>query len=105
MPLSDDDQPVETPTAKRVCLGRIAAPHGVKGLVKILAYGEDPYLIEDLGPCYTSEDGEDRLAISLQNSMGQYILAAPRRSRARSFILIKTTCRRLRKMELSISQI
>jgi 16S rRNA processing protein RimM len=75
MPLPDDDQPAEAHASKRVCLGRIASPHGVKGLVKILAYGEDPYLIEDLGPCYTSEDGEDTLAISLKNSMGKYILA------------------------------
>jgi 16S rRNA processing protein RimM len=75
MPLPDDEQPTVANTSKRVCLGRIAAPHGIKGLVKILAFGEDPYLIEDLGPCYTSEDGEETLAITLKNSLGKYILA------------------------------
>ena len=49
----------------RVCLGKIAAPHGVKGLVKILAYGEDPYLIEAV----------QEHNITLKNKMGKYILA------------------------------
>ncbi len=52
--------------SKRVCLGRIAAPHGIKGLVKILPYGEDPFLIE-----LVSE-----YKITLKNPMGKYMLAA-----------------------------
>ncbi len=61
---------------KRVCLGRIAAPHGVKGLVKILPYGEDPYLLEDLSPIYTDKSKDDTVrAIKLKNQMGKYILA------------------------------
>ena len=61
---------------KRVCLGKIAAPHGVKGLVKILPYGSNPSLIQDLSPAYTSENGSDTLAITLKNPSGKYILAA-----------------------------
>lgn len=50
---------------KRVCLGVIASAHGVKGLVKILPYGEDPYLIELV------EDFD----ITLKNPHGKYFLA------------------------------
>ena len=52
-------------TDKRICIGRIAAPHGVKGLVKILPYGEDINLIEQV------EDYK----ITLKNPMGKYVLA------------------------------
>lgn len=48
-----------------ICLGKIAAPHGVKGLVKILAYGEDPALIKNVR----------EHTITLKNRMGKYILA------------------------------
>lgn len=50
---------------KRVCLGVIAQAHGVKGLVKILPYGEDPYLIELV----------EEFDITLKNPHGKYFLA------------------------------
>ncbi len=62
--------------SKRVCLGKIANAHGVKGLVKILPFGEDPFLIEDLGPAYTGETGANTLRIVLKNPLGKYILAS-----------------------------
>lgn len=68
MSFQDKDQP-----QKRVCLGRIAAPHGVKGLVKLLPYGEDSSLLS--GELYTSEDGAETLHITLKNPLGKYILA------------------------------
>jgi len=58
---ADQDQPHKD----RACVGRIAAPHGVKGLVKILPYGEAPSLIE-LCDTYT---------LTLKNRLGKYILA------------------------------
>ncbi len=61
--------------SKRVCLGRIAAPHGVKGLVKILPYGEDPTLIQSLSPVFTSSDKNNTVDVVLKNGMGKYILA------------------------------
>lgn len=70
MSFQDKDQ-----SPKRVCLGRIAAPHGVKGLVKILPYGDDPTLLESAEAVYTSETGFDTLKISLKNKLGKYILA------------------------------
>lgn len=62
MPFQNQDQ---SPSDKRVCVGRIAAPHGVKGLVKILPFCEDIDLIE------LAEEFE----ITLKNPSGKYILA------------------------------
>ncbi|MCB1651730.1 MAG: 16S rRNA processing protein RimM [Alphaproteobacteria bacterium] len=56
----DQDQP-----PKRICIGKITAPHGVKGLVKILPFCEDASLLE-----HASEH-----EITLKNSSGKYILA------------------------------
>ena len=50
---------------KKICIAVIAQAHGVKGLVKILPYGEDPALIELV------EDFD----ITLKNPLGKYILA------------------------------
>lgn len=63
----------------RTCLGKIAAVHGVKGLVKILPYGQDATLIETLGPAARtptpSQDEPTPLTIRLKNPAGKYILA------------------------------
>ena len=62
---------------KRVCLGKITSAHGVKGLVKILPFGEDPLLIEELSPVYTGESSSDQLSIQMKNSAGnKYWLAS-----------------------------
>ncbi len=60
---------------KRTCLGKIVAAHGVKGFVKIKPFGEDPFLMEELGSAFTSEDGDETLDIFLKSSTGKYILA------------------------------
>ena len=70
MPFRDQGQP-----PKRICLGKIAGVHGVKGLVKILPFGEDPALLEN-GPLYTSEDGQTSLTLHLKNAIGKFILAS-----------------------------
>jgi 16S rRNA processing protein RimM len=62
---------------KRVCLGKITSAHGIKGLVKILPFGEDPLLIEELGPIYTGESSSNQLDITMKNSAGnKYWLAS-----------------------------
>lgn len=61
---------------KRVCLGRIASAHGVKGLVKLLPYGEDVFLLETLGPLYTSEHSAQTLKIKIHNTAGKNVIAA-----------------------------
>lgn len=74
MPFQDSlDRPDDAP--KRVCLGRVAGVHGIKGLVKVLAYGDDVQLIEDLSPVYTSEAGSDTISIRLKNPQGKHWLA------------------------------
>ncbi len=60
---------------KRTCLGKIVSAHGVKGLVKIKPFGQDPSLIESLGAAFTSEDGDETLTVLLKNGLGKYILA------------------------------
>ena len=60
MPFQNQDQP-----DKRVALGKIHAPHGVKGLVKILPYGDDPALLEQVLD----------FKITLKNPQGKYYLA------------------------------
>lgn len=61
---------------KRVCLGKIVKPHGIKGLVKIRPYGDDPLLIETLGPVFTAPSGDQTLSITMKNSDGKFFLAA-----------------------------
>lgn len=68
--------PPAGPQTRRVCLGRIASAHGVKGLVKLLPYGEDATLLETLGPLYTAETGPDTLKIKIMNGAGKHLLAA-----------------------------
>ncbi|MFP4463658.1 MAG: ribosome maturation factor RimM [Alphaproteobacteria bacterium] len=66
-----------SPTSKkRICVGKIASAHGVKGLVKILPYCEDLYLLE--GELFTSDKDahKDTIKITLKNRTSKYILAA-----------------------------
>ena len=58
---------------KRICIGKIASTHGVKGLVKIAPFCEDTTLLN--GELFTAETGDDTLNITLKNSVGKYILA------------------------------
>ncbi len=66
----DNDQ-----TPKRVCLGKINGAHGVKGLVKVFCFGEDPKALEQYGPLYTSDTGSDQISIKLKNIVGKNWLA------------------------------
>jgi len=63
-------------STKRICIGKIASSHGVKGLVKIHPYCEDLSLLK--GNLYTSDDptNPNTLAITLKNSIGKYVLAS-----------------------------
>lgn len=68
MPVQEQDRP-----ARRVCLGVIATAHGVRGLVKVLCYADDPHMLD--GMLFTSETGESSLTMTMKNSMGKYWLA------------------------------
>jgi len=62
--------------SKRVCLGKIATAHGIKGFVKISVYAEDPRTIDQYGPLFTTEAGSDTITISLKSSTGKHWLAS-----------------------------
>lgn len=63
----DQNQPLH-----RLCVGKIASAHGVKGLVKILPLTDDFDLFRTV---FTSEDGPETLEITIKNPLGKYVLA------------------------------
>lgn len=60
------------PSSKRICIGKIATVHGVRGLVKITVYADDPHLLDRHGPVFTGEQGNDTLAVTLKNPMNKH---------------------------------
>ena len=56
--------------SKRLLMGKIATAHGVRGLVKLLVFAEDPRSMEKYGALYTSADGEKTVTLKLKNSLG-----------------------------------
>lgn len=57
---------------KRVCVGKCAGAHGVKGLVKIVPYCEDLSLLE--GVLFTDETTNDTLDIKIKSSGGKALI-------------------------------
>lgn len=43
------------PDDGRVLIARIGAPHGVRGEVRLIAFGDDPFALEDYGPLETKD--------------------------------------------------
>ncbi|MCK5284772.1 MAG: 16S rRNA processing protein RimM [Alphaproteobacteria bacterium] len=91
MTFQNTDQP-----PKRICIGKIVAAHGVKGLVKILSFGDDTELLN--GTIYIDESGEKSLSITLKNKLGKYILAEIKE------ITDRTQAEKLRGIELFIDK-
>lgn len=61
--------------AKRICLGEISTAHGVRGLVRIRIYGDDPQAFSAYGPLFISESGEKTLSIRMKNAAHKFWLA------------------------------
>ncbi|HBR67873.1 MAG TPA: 16S rRNA processing protein RimM [Rhodospirillaceae bacterium] len=61
---------------KRIRLGKIAGAHGVKGLVKISYFGDDPKALGGYGPFYTAETGDEKISLTLKGASGKHLLAA-----------------------------
>ncbi len=76
MSIQDQDQPSAPPVSKRVCLGKIVGTHGVRGLVKILPFGDDPELLKKITPLYINATGDKFLALTFKNFVGKHILAS-----------------------------
>ena len=55
---------------KRICIGEISTVHGVRGLVKVRAYGDDPKTLEKYGPLFTSETGTETQILTLKHQAG-----------------------------------
>ncbi len=56
---------MKSPHEKNICIGKIAGAHGVRGLVKIFPYCNDPDLLEKV----------DAYRIRLLHSQGKFLLA------------------------------
>ncbi len=63
------------PSAKRICLGEKSTAHGVRGLVRIRIYGDDPQAFTAYGPLFTSETGEKTVSIRMKNAANKFWLA------------------------------
>jgi 16S rRNA processing protein RimM len=59
---------------QRVLIGRIGAPHGVRGEVAIQSYAEDPSAIASYGPLET-EDGKRRIELKIVRVTAKGIVA------------------------------
>jgi 16S rRNA processing protein RimM len=67
MPFQDQDQ-----SPSRVCIGKIASAHGVKGLVKVLPFTKEIHL---LGRVFIDETSSKTLDLTIKNPLGKYFLA------------------------------
>ena len=63
------------PSAKRICLGEISTAHGVRGLVRIRMYGDDPQAFSAYGPLFTSETGDKTLTVKMKNAANKFWIA------------------------------
>ncbi len=72
---SQDQKDNASRVAPRICLGKITTAHGVRGLVKVLVFGEDPYLLEEFSPLYTTEDGVKTVSLEMKSSGGKFWIA------------------------------
>lgn len=62
----------ESPNS-RICVAKIATAHGIKGLVKLHIFVEDPQLAN--GDLFTSASGDNTLTITLKNATAKHWLA------------------------------
>ncbi|HSK40520.1 MAG TPA: ribosome maturation factor RimM [Arenibaculum sp.] len=62
------------PSPERICVGQITAAHGVRGLVKLKSFTEDPAGIADYGPL-TDQSGGRPLRIRLMSAAKDHWLA------------------------------
>lgn len=58
---------------KRLCVAKVASPHGVKGLVKLHVFVEDINLLN--GPLFTGETGDNTLTVTPKNAVSKHWIA------------------------------
>lgn len=64
-----------TENTKRICLGEISTAHGVRGLVRIRIYGDDPQALSAYGPLFTTETGDKTITVKMKNAANKYWIA------------------------------
>ena len=86
-------------TAKQILLGKIIAPHGLKGEVKIKSFTEDPLDVASYGLVTVRDGRRFRLENArLQGEMNDSgVLADPRR--------LQATCESLAKAEAEVARL
>ncbi len=60
---------------KLICVGRIIAAHGIKGMVKIFSHAQNPDTLTELGPLFDA-NGKREFRISKLSPQGNAFLAA-----------------------------
>lgn len=60
--------------SNRVCVGQFAGSHGVRGLVKLRSFTDDPAAVVTYGPL-SDESGKRRFQVSLQSTVKDLFLA------------------------------
>lgn len=61
-------------SSNRVCVGQFAGSHGVRGLVKLRSFTDDPAAVVSYGPL-SDESGKRRFQVSLQSTVKDLFLA------------------------------
>lgn len=62
----------DEPQTDRICVAKIATAHGIKGLVKLHIFVEDPQLAN--GDLFTAATGDNTLNITLKNATAKHWL-------------------------------
>ena len=62
--------------SQRICVGEISTAHGVRGLVKVRVYGDDPQTLQKYGPLHTDETGNKTYTLTLKHKAGGIWIAA-----------------------------
>ena len=61
--------------SKIICVGKIISAHGVKGLVKIESYTDNPFDLNSYGPLYDANKNIE-FKITIKSKLGEQLLAA-----------------------------
>jgi len=72
--LSADHADIPSPEGrgsnKRILVGKIATAHGVRGLVKVMVFAEDPKTLEKHGALSVAATGDTTITLKMKNSLG-----------------------------------
>jgi 16S rRNA processing protein RimM len=82
---------------QRICVGKIGAPHGVRGDVKLWSFTSDPLALADYGPLQTA-DGRHTFEIETLRPQSDFLVARFKG------VADRTAAEKLRNTELYVSR-